>query len=153
MSRSTKADKARQLNAAHKLLERKTELSEAAQSLSREFDLSLRQAYRYLEAAARLDQPVEITEATMPITLKLPPTTARRLRAQARRSGLTIGTIVTRALDAFLSAPKKAWLSGAQRVAHFKFVSTMRLIGCVSPNSRRRTTFWSPDESASSARR
>jgi len=107
MSRSTKADKARQLNAAHKLLERNTELSEAAQRLSREFDLSLRQAYRYLEEAAQLDQPVEITEATVPITLKLPPTTARRLRAHARRSGLTIGTIVTRALDAFLGAPKR----------------------------------------------
>ena len=107
MSRSTKADKARQLNAAHKLLERNTELSEAAQGLSREFDLSLRQAYRYLEEAARLDRPVEITEATVPVTLKLPPTTARRLRAHAKSSGLTIGTIVTRALDAFLGAQKR----------------------------------------------
>lgn len=107
MPRSTKADKARQLNAAHKLLERNTELSEAAQSLSREFELSLRQAYRYLEEAAQLDQPVEITEVAVPITLKLPPTTARRLRAHARSSGLTIGTIVTRALDTFLGAPKR----------------------------------------------
>jgi len=107
MTRSTKADKARQLNAAHKLLERNTGLSEAAQSLSREFDLSLRQAYRYLEEAAHLEQPVEIAEATVPITLKLPPSIARRLRARARSSGLTIGTIVTRALDAFLGARKK----------------------------------------------
>lgn len=107
MPRSTKADKARQLNAAHKLLERNAELSEAAQSLSREFDLSLRQAYRYLEKAAQLDQPVEITEAAVPITLKLPPATARRLRMHASKSGLTIGTIVTRALDAFLGVPKR----------------------------------------------
>jgi hypothetical protein len=107
MARSTKADKARQLNAAHRLLERNTELSEAARSLSREFNLSLRQAYRYLEQAARLKQPVEVAEATVPITLKLPPSTARRLRAHARRSGLTIGTIVTRALDAFLGARKR----------------------------------------------
>jgi predicted DNA-binding transcriptional regulator YafY len=48
MARSTKADKARLLNAAHRLLESNTELSEAAQTLAREFDLSLRQAYRYL---------------------------------------------------------------------------------------------------------
>lgn len=107
MARSTKADKARQLNAARRLLERNTELSEAAQNLSREFALSLRQAYRYLEEAARLDQPVEIAEATVPITLKLPPATVRRLRVYARRSGLTIGTIVTRALDAFLGAIKR----------------------------------------------
>src|ERR1035438_7344493 len=53
------------------LLEGNAELSEAAQSLSRDFDLSLRQAYRYLEEAARLKQPVPITEVTVPITLKL----------------------------------------------------------------------------------
>src|SRR6266404_3789386 len=62
MARSTKADKARQLNAAHQLLERNTELSEAAQSLSREFGLSLRQAYRYLQedagySGATLERP------------------------------------------------------------------------------------------------
>jgi hypothetical protein len=107
MARSTKADKARQLNAAHQLLERDMELSEAAQNLAREFNLSLRQAYRYLEEAAHLDQPVEIAEATVPITLKLPPATVRLLRAYAKSNGLTIGTIVTRALDAFLGGPKR----------------------------------------------
>jgi len=107
MTRSTKADKARQLNAARKLLEDNAELSEAAQGLSRDFDLSLRQAYRYLEEAARLKQPVAITEVTVPITLKLPPTTVRLLRAYAKSSGLTIGTVVTRALATFLGALKR----------------------------------------------
>jgi hypothetical protein len=104
MPRSTKADKARQLNAAHRLLERKVALPEAAQKLSRKFGLSLRQAYRYLEEAAQLERPVEVTEATVPITIKLPPTTIRLLRAYASSSGLTIGTIVTRALDVFWGA-------------------------------------------------
>jgi hypothetical protein len=107
MARSTKADKARQLNAAHQLLERDMELSEAAQNLAREFDLSLRQAYRYLEEAAQLDQPVEIAEATVPITLKLPPATVRLLRAYAKKNGLTIGTVVTCALEAALGASKR----------------------------------------------
>jgi len=107
MTRSTKADKARQLNAARKLLEDNAGLSDAAQSLSRDFDLSLRQAYRYLEEAARLKQPVAITEVTVPITLKLPPTTVRLLRAYAKSSGLTIGTVVTRALATFLGALKR----------------------------------------------
>ncbi|MGH8471244.1 MAG: hypothetical protein ACREVJ_02035, partial [Gammaproteobacteria bacterium] len=79
-------------------------LPEAAQSLSRKFGLSLRQAYRYLEEAARLERPVEVIEATVPITLKLPPTTVRLLRAYARSSGLTIGRIVTRALEVFWGA-------------------------------------------------
>jgi hypothetical protein len=104
MSRSTKADKARQLNAAHRLLERNVALPEAAQNLSRKFGLSLRQAYRYLEEAARLERPVEVTEATVPITLKLPPTTIRLLRSYASSSGLTLGTIVTRALEVLWDA-------------------------------------------------
>jgi hypothetical protein len=104
MPRSTKADKARQVNAAYRLLQRHLALPEAAQALSRQFDLSPRQAYRYLEEAAPLDAPVEVTEATVPLTLKLPPRTVRLLRAHARRSGVTIGAIVARALDAFFGA-------------------------------------------------
>ena len=107
MSRSTKAEKARQLNAAHRLLERNVALCEAAEDLSRNFGLSRRQAYRYLEEAARLGGSVEVAEATVPITLKLTPTTIRRLRAYAQNSGLTLGVIVTRALDAFLDALRR----------------------------------------------
>jgi len=107
MPRSTKADKARHLNAAYRLLERHVALPEAAQRLARQFGLSLRQAYRYLEEAAELNEPVEVIEATVPVTLKLPPTTVRVLRAYARSSGLTIGVIVTRAVDAFLGALRR----------------------------------------------
>jgi hypothetical protein len=82
-------------------------LPEAVQRLSREFDLSERQAYRYLEEASELDRPLELTEATVPITLKLPPSTVERLRKYARTSGLTIGAIVTVALNAFLRTLKR----------------------------------------------
>jgi len=107
MPRSTQADKARQLNVAHRLLKRNVALPVAAQRLSQRFGLSLRQAYRYLEVAVELDAPVEVAEAAVPITLKLPPATVRVLRAYARSSGLTIGVIVTRALDAFLGALRR----------------------------------------------
>ena len=107
MVRSTQADKAQHLNAAYRLLERKTELSEAARALSQEFGLSLRQAYRYLEAASHLERPVEATESTVPITLKLTPSTVRALRAYAKSSGLTIGSVVTHALDAFLTSVRR----------------------------------------------
>ena len=107
MRRSTKADKARHLNAAHRLLERETALSEAAQRLSREFGLSRRQAYRYLAQAAELGAPVPVEQASVPITLKLPPGTVRVLRSYAARSGLTLGEIVARALRAFLSALRR----------------------------------------------
>jgi hypothetical protein len=107
MARSSKADKARQLNAAYKMLVDDVPLSEAMQRLSREFDLSERQAYRYLEEATHLDQPVEVSEATVPITLKLPAGTVRLLRAYARSNGLTMGAIVTHAVVAFLSAQRR----------------------------------------------
>jgi hypothetical protein len=106
MTRSTKAEKAKQLNAAHRLLQRGMALPAAAERLSQKFDLSERQAYRYLEEAAQLEGPVEVTEATIPITLKLPPDTVRLLRLQAARSGVTIGALVARALDAFINALK-----------------------------------------------
>jgi hypothetical protein len=102
MSRSTKVEKAQQLNAAHGLLQRQVALPTAVQLLSREFVLSERQAYRYLEEAAQLGRPVEVTETTVPITLKLPPSTVGVLREYARSSGHTMGAIVTLALNAFL---------------------------------------------------
>lgn len=107
MVRSTKADKARHLNVAFRLLERKMELSKAARTLSREFDLSLRQAYRYLEEASRLEHPVAMSEPAVAITLKLPPSAVRALRSYAKSSGLTLGVIVARALEAYLQALKR----------------------------------------------
>ena len=100
-------EKARQLNAARGLLQRQIALPEAVRRLSREFDLSERQAYRYLQGAAQLGGPIEVPEVTVPITLKLPPRTVELLRKCARSSGLTIGAIVASALSAFLRALKR----------------------------------------------
>jgi hypothetical protein len=72
MTRSTKAAKAQQLNAARGLLQRQVARSEAVRLLSREFDLSERQAYRYLEEASQLEQAVEVPQAAVEVTLKLP---------------------------------------------------------------------------------
>jgi len=107
MSRSNKADKARQLNAAYAMLQRNTPLSKAVQRLSGQFDLSERQAYRYMEEAAHLERPVEVIEASVPITLKVPEGTAHLLRAYSKSTGLTIGAIVTRALAMFLNTQRR----------------------------------------------
>jgi hypothetical protein len=107
MARSTRTEKARHLNAAFALLQRHVALTEAVRRLSHKFELSERQAYRYLQEASQLVGPVEVTEATVAVTLKLPPRTAELLRKHARSSGSTIGAIVTDALSAFLGAVKK----------------------------------------------
>jgi predicted DNA-binding transcriptional regulator YafY len=98
MSRATKADQARLLNAAYRLLERQMEVADAAQQLARRFALSRRQAYRYLEQASALSAPVAAVEPTVAITFKLSVSTVRALRAHARRSGFTLG------LSSFLGA-------------------------------------------------
>ncbi len=95
------------MNAARGLLQRGISLPEAVRRLSREFELSERQAYRYLEEASQLELPVEIPEATVSVTLKLPPRTVELLRKYAKSSGLTIGAIVTAAVNAFLRTLKR----------------------------------------------
>src|SRR3974377_2354997 len=107
MSRSTKMEKARQLKPPRGLLQRQIARPEAVRRLSREFDLSERQAYRYLQEASQLGRPIEVPEATVPITLKLPPRTVELLRKYARSRGLTIGAIVASALNAFLRALRR----------------------------------------------
>jgi predicted DNA-binding transcriptional regulator YafY len=107
MSRATKAEKAQHLNAAHALLRRQLVGADAVRQLAREFHLSERQAYRYLEKASQLNRPVEIPEATIPVTLKLPPRTVELLRKYAKSSGMTIGATVTAALHAFLRTLKR----------------------------------------------
>jgi hypothetical protein len=107
MARATKAEMAQHLNVARGLLQRHLGRADAVRQLSRECDLSERQAYRYLEKASQLDRPVEIPETAIPVTLKLPPRTVELLRKYARSSGLTIGAIVSTALNAFLRTLKR----------------------------------------------
>jgi hypothetical protein len=97
-------EKAQLVNAAYRLLGQQVETAKAARRLADEFDLSLRQAYRYLEQAATLSAPAPVGEPTVAITFKLPVSIVRALRAYARRSGLTLGQILTQALAPFLGA-------------------------------------------------
>ncbi len=75
--------------------------------LSRDFGLSRRQAYRYLQEARAIGQLVAVSEASVAITLKIPGSVARDIRAYASSSGLTLGEIVARAVQGFLSAAGK----------------------------------------------
>ena len=102
MSRSTDAQKAERLNAAHRLLARRQSAGEAALSLSRQFAISRRQAYRYIEEARLIGRPVPVVEAATAVTFKLPPGVVDAVRARAAAEGATISDMVSRALRAFL---------------------------------------------------
>ena len=104
MARSTDAQKAERLNAAHSLLARGVGMAEAAVSLSRQFRLSRRQAYRYLQEAQAIGHAVPLVAPSVPITLKMPANVVHNVRAYSVISGLTISEIVTRAITAFLAA-------------------------------------------------
>jgi predicted DNA-binding transcriptional regulator YafY len=103
MARSTHAERAQRLNAAFDLLARGYSLNEAAEALVEQFDLSLRQAYRYLREAQSITRPVEVCEPTIAITIKVPGDVVVKLRAYAKASGLTIGETVARAVLRFLA--------------------------------------------------
>ena len=103
MTRSTRSQKVERLNAAYEMLDQGVAASEAVLRLSQRFGLSPRQAYRYLQDARAMEQPVEPVEALIPITIKIPGTLAEALRAHSRSSGASIGEIVARALRRLFS--------------------------------------------------
>jgi len=104
MARSTDAQKSERLNAAHGLLARGMGMTEAVVSLSRQFEISRRQAYRYLQEAQAIGHTVPVVAPSVPITLKMPADIVRDVRAYSVISGLTLSEIVTRAITAFLTA-------------------------------------------------
>jgi hypothetical protein len=102
MARSTDAQKAERLNAAQRLLARGQSAGEVALSLSRQFSMSRRQAYRYVEEAKLIDRPVSVVEPATAVTFKLAPSLVDAVRARAAAEGTTISEMVSRALRAFL---------------------------------------------------
>ena len=107
MARSTRTERAQRVNAAFDLIARGYHLTDAAEALVKRFDLSLRQAYRYLQEAQRIKVPVQVREPTIPITIKVPGEVVVKLRAYAQASGLTIGETVARAVLRFLAQARR----------------------------------------------
>ena len=106
MIRSTRVQKAERLRAARRLLADEIGIAEAAVALSRAFGLSRRQAYRYLELA-RAGAPPLAAENSVTITLKMPESLARGLRAHATARGVTTSEVVRQAVAAFLAAKRR----------------------------------------------
>ena len=104
MIRSTQAQKAERLRAAQRLLANNISMAEAALALSRENGLSVRQAYRYLEAARKKEPPLSAPRPSVTISLKMAADLAQRLQAHAGASNLTASEVMRRAVTAFLAS-------------------------------------------------
>ena len=102
MPRASESQKALRLNRARDLLRHVDQLSEAVERLARDCSISSRQAYRYLEQAQRLKQPVPPPETKLAFTVKLPQSLVQRVRMYAAAKGLSISDVVSRALLALL---------------------------------------------------
>jgi predicted DNA-binding transcriptional regulator YafY len=102
MPRASESQKAERLNRARDLLLLVDQFSDAVEQLARECSISPRQAYRYLEQAQRLKQPVPLSEAKLAFTVKLPHSLVGRVRTFAAAKGLSISEVVSRALLALL---------------------------------------------------
>ena len=107
MIRSMRKQKADRLRAARRLLADGVGMAEAAMALSREFGLSRRQAYRYLELARADSSAPLAAENSVTITVKMPEGLASNLRARARRHDLTTSEVVRRAVSALLAAKRR----------------------------------------------
>jgi len=102
MPRASESERAERLNRARDLLLHVDPLSDAVEQLAHDCSISPRQAYRYLEEARQLKQPVPPSEAKLAFTVKLPHNLVRRVRRFAAAKGLSISEVVSRALLALL---------------------------------------------------
>jgi hypothetical protein len=102
MARASDAQKAERLNRARLLLRQADQLPEAVERLARDCSISPRQAYRYLQQAQRLKEPVPVGESKLAFTVKLPRSLIRRVRLYASVKRISISEVVTRALIALL---------------------------------------------------
>jgi hypothetical protein len=102
MARASETQKAERLNRARDLLLHVDQLPVAVEQLARDCSISPRQAYRYLEQAQRLKEPIPPTEAKLAFTVKLPHSLVQRVRTFAAAKGMSISEVVSRALLALL---------------------------------------------------
>jgi uncharacterized protein YcaQ len=102
MGRASDSQKAERLNRARDLLRQFEQLPDAVEHLAHDCSISPRQAYRYLQQAQRLKEPVAVGESKLAFTVKLPHSLIQRVRLYASVKKLSISEVVNRALLALL---------------------------------------------------
>lgn len=91
---------AERVNAAAGLLASGMPAVQVAHVVAQRFSVSVRQGRRYAEAAH--EGPVEVPEASVVFTVKLPSSLVARVREHAHEQQVTISAAVARALTEFL---------------------------------------------------
>ena len=142
MARASEAQKAERLNRARVLLRQIEHLPEAVERLARDCSISSRQAYRYLQQAQRLKEPVLVSEPKLAFTVKLSHSLIQRVRLyicqkdldqRSRESGAT----------GVPAARGRSWLSRG-RSRYVPFGWNIDLTACRLTNWRRLISCWRP---------
>src|SRR5215471_3843231 len=141
MPRASESEKAERLNRARYLLLHVDQLSDAVEQLAQDCSISRRQAYRYLQQAQRLKQPVPPREAKLAFTVKLPHSLIRRVRTFAAAKGLLISEVVSRALLALLPRGRGRGVSRSQ-FGNVTFNWNIDSTACCQTNWRRLISCW-----------
>lgn len=94
-------ERARRINAAAGLLDEGVSVAEATRELAARFDLSQRQARRYVDQARQLG-PVAVPEPAVVFTVRLSGGLIARLRRHASSTGRTLSSLVTEAIEVLL---------------------------------------------------
>ena len=103
MPRASQGLKAKRLNHARDLLQRFQHLPDAVSRMVQDSSLSPRQAYRYLQQARYLKQPVPVSDTKVAFTVKLSRKLVKQVRTGAQDAGLSLSEFVSRALAALLT--------------------------------------------------
>src|ERR1035441_5258578 len=103
MPRASQGLKAKRLNHARDLLRRFQHLPDAVSRMVRDSALSPRQAYRYLQQARHLKQPLPVSDTKVAFTVNLSRQLVRQVRTRTQETVLSLIELVTRALVPLLT--------------------------------------------------
>jgi predicted DNA-binding transcriptional regulator YafY len=102
MVKSSNTERARRINAALDQIKKHGTVVRAVVAMVDRYQISKRQAYRYIHEAQKIGDKVPIPDSKITFTVKLSPKLIRITRDYAKVSGHTISDIVTRALETYL---------------------------------------------------
>jgi hypothetical protein len=102
MAKSPHPELAQRINVALDLLGKGSSNEEVIGALIQRYQISKRQAYRYIQQAHTTRRKLPIPEHKVVFTIKLPLSLVARLRQLASSTGKSLSVLVAQALEAFL---------------------------------------------------
>ena len=107
MLKSSNTERAKRINVAIELIKEYGTVARAVAAMVDHYQISKRQAYRYIHEALKIGEKVPIPDSKITFTVKLSPKLIQLTRDYAKASGHTISDIVTRALETYLYKGRK----------------------------------------------